>query len=463
MLPANAIANPSAVVFTSNSPNSTVLTVAGILQTPLFTLKARTAGAGSEVSIAQGGTIAVTNTLYFSAGNISGAGTLLVPNPQAQGTTAYVLVGATQDSNANDMPTLGALLQLGGALPGAGGGGAGAGQDGGGPGGGGGVGAGNVLMEYDSAPGQPVAAQPLVVVGSAAITVNANARIEFDGLPLQRGNIATAIGTGDAGTETITVNNGGVVHSDGAYERTVAMGVQLNIGGTVTGDLPAGQETGSALHFTGEVLPQCGLQETGGTLVVQGAVTFDQGADISGGTVQLSNGTLTLGQIAASPPSYLTGGTISLAATLVAHGGFNMSGGTLDASGAPDPDKAPHAITMDAGNVFQLSGGTIFITQSRSAVGYLSITGNFLASGGLIVDNVSTVGEIAGLFEVFGNATLSEQCTWVTQDVAPQAGQSTVWALFDCTGAGSGSFSFFLPTGWTYWWNNWYLEIDEPG
>jgi hypothetical protein len=80
-----------------------------------------------------------------------------------------------------------------------------------------------------------------------------------------------------------------------------------------------------------------------------------------------------------------------------------MSGGDLYAGG-----RFPTIIAMDAGNVFQLSGGTLHITDR--AVGRLTINGNFAATGGSVQDDVNTAAGTFGTFQVNGDINLGVQC-----------------------------------------------------
>lgn len=471
-------ASPASVTFAANLPanaETPILEVNSTLQTATLTLNARTAGGGSEVTIASGANIVVAGTMNFSGGNISGSvtGTLYVTTTDNGNGNGVLHVNGT---NANDRPTLGVPLVLGGA-------GTGTGMN---------DPVGTVTMDYSG-----IAAQPLVVSANASITVYGRSTINFDSLPLQGNTIATAISNSDGLTETIWVEAGGTVNSDGNYERVVGMGLKIYGGNMPNGNGSAvvrawAGNASAALDFTGQYTTGIGLYTMGGLLQVDGAMTFDKQASLNGGNVVVANGaTLTFGQVVTSPPSVMTGdtifdlhrngtlvthggfnmsgGTLNQTGTLTAHGGFNLSGGTLDTAGSNDNN--PATITMDAGDVFQLSSfGEIKIPANPTGEegAALTINGNFTSTGGTIFASVDTSQQSQGTFYVVGNVNLSTQSVLRTDDLAwanPVANPEQRWTLFSWTGTRTGAFTIDLtPTGWTSEWDdtNKALRFYEP-
>jgi hypothetical protein len=437
VLPASANAGPQSVTLISDLPanySSFVLTVAGTLQTPTLTINAR-AGGSNDIDIASAGQITVSsasgnNTMNWYGGTITGSGTLTVSAVVNHIADLYVW-----GSSSTDLPTLGAPLQLSSALPGAG----------------------AVLMDFADRP-----VQPLVVTGNASITVNNNATLQFDGQPLPGNTSVTAISNGDSGTETISVEPGGTVTSDGQYLRTVGMGLYIAAAtgtttATVTVDAGPNNQMG-ALQFTGTAGNYgYGLVTNGGSVNVNGAMTVNNSADLNGGTLAVaSGGTLTLGQTANSSQSFISGGYLDLYGTLVAHGGFSINGGTLDAS------LGVGTVNMDSGNALVLSSGTITLALvSPVAASGLTVNGTFTASGGMIQDYAfgPTMGAY-GKIAVNGNANLSTMCIFSMSDDQPRGREFDVLTW---SGTRTGSFTFMLGANWTSDWDDTHklLKITE--
>src|SRR5260370_9847838 len=179
----------------------------------------------------------------------------------------------------------------------------------------------------------------------------------------------------------------------------------------------------------------------------------EKGASLNGGTVTVNaEAILTLGENAGSPASTMGWDTTFnlLAGDLIAPGGFNMSNGLLRTAAGRNLS----IITVDGGNAFQLSGGTIEVTSG--GIGELEIDGTFTATGGTIQDDVDTSTGDFGIITVKGDVNLSTQCAFSTQDEAmpPQSWPGRAWNLFSWTGTRTGTFSVDLAPDWTWFWDD---------
>jgi len=427
----------SGVIFSANLPANSpdyLLTVSSVLQLQTLTVKARTAGGGNEIWINSGAEIDIYSNLDFSGGNIAGSlnSALAVLAPSPGPATAHV-AGAM--SSAADPPTLSAPLILG--YPN---------NDGGQPGGG--LTNGTVTLDFNG-----VAGQPLNVGPNAVIEVNAGATFTFDDQPLPGMQTAFAINnTVMGGNQTIYVNDGGVMSSDGQVARTVAMGVsvegfsRVGIGGrfNVTG--------GRIFGVTGQNISGRGLSDAG-TVRVTGALAVDYGATINGGAL-IVIGSVTLGTNAASAASTVDGGGLIDIATgaLTSHGGLTINNGNLDVSGSPANN--PATITVDAGNAFTFLQGNIQLTLGMS-FGVLDVNGTFTASGGTITDRFNSAANF-GRIRVNGDVNLSSSCLFSVTDVGLPTG-SYEWPAFTWTRVRNGAMTIswtFSDVSATYIWDD---------
>jgi hypothetical protein len=111
----------------------------------------------------------------------------------------------------------------------------------------------------------PSATQPLVVTGNALIQVNAGATINFNDVPLPGNTTVQAVINADGRTESIYVESGESVYSDGNWERVVGMGVSIYSGTPDTAILQVDAGNASKpLDFTGQNIGGVGLVTTGG-------------------------------------------------------------------------------------------------------------------------------------------------------------------------------------------------------
>ncbi len=418
-IPSGVSVGPAGVTFAANLPaNTSMLTVSGNLTVggPL-TLNARTAGGGREVNITTGGVISVQGIMTFAGGMIYGGGTLSLD--------AYTGFGGLHiaGTSSSDPPTLAVSLDLGGGSESY-----------------------SETMDWTGA-----AVQPLVVTNGANITVENGSTIQFDNRPFAGNTTATAVSNGDNGSETIIVKDGGYVTSDGTAQRIVGMGLDVSEGNNAAVNSgfttpPQLQE----LRFTGKNTDGFGLDLNGGSVTVQGAMTFDKGGYLSNGNIEVySAGALSLGQA-----SQMFGGVqFTLKGILAAHGGFDMSGGTLSTRSG----QVGARINMDSGDVFALSGyGTIQLDATSVSGSLLTVNGTFWATGGFINDTVSPGNNQYGAIQVDGDVRCSTGCTFTAQAVAPGSGPDNSWQVLSWTGTRLGDgFSTSLPT-------NWIGSINDP-
>src|SRR5205085_6230333 len=81
------------------------------------------------------------------------------------------------------------------------------------------------------------------------------------------------------------------------------------------------------------------------------------------------------------------------------------------------------------------------------------LNGDFTANGGTIYDNLSTADASQGIFQVTGNVTFNQQCTFRSRDVAPQAGTSVTWGPLTWGGTLTGRPTVVVPDGWGIDWD----------
>jgi hypothetical protein len=151
---------------------------------------------------------------------------------------------------------------------------------------------------------------------------------------------------------------------------------------------------------------------------------------------------------------------------LVAHGGFIVQSGAFEVTGL---DWFPSTVTLDAGNTFTLQGGELDVTdpEGLSALGSLTIDGDFVATGGVILVNVDTSGAeyTYGQLTVNGNVTLGAGATFSSRDINPAPGVvNQDWTLVTWAGTRKGSFFVDVPASWSAGWDdtNGQLVVHEP-
>lgn len=161
-------------------------------------------------------------------------------------------------------------------------------------------------------------------VSGGAVQINGNvaSNVSLDNVTISAGNKLTVgaanIGTGLINNGTLALTDGtltkavsGTIHIDGTVTSNVLMeNATITSGNTLTigaSNIGANLENNGTVSVTGGTLSNA----LSGSVSVTGTVLFGAGADLSGAQIDLTNGTLDIGENVLSVNT-VTGGTVSL-------------------------------------------------------------------------------------------------------------------------------------------------------
>ncbi|MDE2334045.1 MAG: Hint domain-containing protein [Rhodospirillales bacterium] len=208
-----------------------------------------------------------------------------------------------------------------------------------------------------------LAADSVLTTNSAAIAEQATGYVQRADINQSTWQVAQSLVVGDAGQAQVTISNGGAVFAQGSF----GIGGKKGAAGTV--DATGG---GSTVDFSSLVVGDGGS----GTLLLQNGATS---APVKGqiGTIEIA----------------AQGGSVG---TIALSGGSDLTGATLDVGGAGTSEGGAGLLTIDTGASVSVTDVTVF------GHGTVVLSGGTLASSPVTVEAGGTIG---GTGTISGNVT----------------------------------------------------------